>query len=37
MGVHWATAYADGHPDVSLDILDLRTLLPLDYKAKENL
>lgn len=32
-GVHWATAYADAHPDVSLDILDLRSLLPLDYEA----
>jgi len=33
MGVHWATAYADKHTDVSLEILDLRTLLPLDYDA----
>ena len=33
MGVHWATAYAAQHPDVSFDILDLRTLLPLDYEA----
>ncbi len=33
MGVHWAIAYADAHPGVSLDILDLRTLLPLDYEA----
>ena len=33
MGVHWATAYAAAHPEVSLDILDLRTLLPLDYEA----
>jgi 2-oxoisovalerate dehydrogenase E1 component len=32
-GVHWATAYADGRPDLSIDILDLRTLLPLDYDA----
>ena len=32
-GVHWATQYAATHPDVSLDILDLRTLLPLDYAA----
>jgi 2-oxoisovalerate dehydrogenase E1 component len=31
--VHWATAYADAHPDTSFDILDLRTLLPLDYDA----
>jgi 2-oxoisovalerate dehydrogenase E1 component len=33
MGVHWATAYADKHPEISFDILDLRTLLPLDYEA----
>jgi 2-oxoisovalerate dehydrogenase E1 component len=32
-GVHWATDYAAQHPDVSFDILDLRTLLPLDYDA----
>ena len=32
-GVHWAMAYASEHPEVSLDILDLRTLLPLDYEA----
>lgn len=30
MGVHWATALAAKHPDVSLDIVDLRTLLPWD-------
>ncbi len=33
MGVHWATNYANAHPDVSFDIVDLRTLLPLDYDA----
>lgn len=32
-GVHWATDYAAQHPEVSIDILDLRTLLPLDYDA----
>lgn len=32
-GVHWAEDYAASHPDVSIDILDLRTLLPLDYDA----
>ncbi len=32
-GVHWATEYAQANPHVSLDILDLRTLLPLDYDA----
>ena len=30
-GVHWALDYATNNPDVSLYILDLRTLLPLDY------
>jgi 2-oxoisovalerate dehydrogenase E1 component len=33
LGVHWATEYADQHTDISIDILDLRTLLPLDYHA----
>lgn len=32
-GVHWATDYAKLHPQVSFHILDLRTLLPLDYDA----
>jgi 2-oxoisovalerate dehydrogenase E1 component len=32
-GVHWAEQYANDHPDTSVDILDLRTLLPLDYDA----
>ena len=32
-GVHWAEDYASEHTDVSIDILDLRTLLPLDYEA----
>lgn len=32
-GVHWATEYAKAHPELSIDILDLRTLLPLDYDA----
>ena len=33
MGVHWALQYALQHSNISLDILDLRTLLPLDYEA----
>ncbi len=33
MGVHWAKDYAARNPDISFDILDLRTLLPLDYDA----
>jgi 2-oxoisovalerate dehydrogenase E1 component len=32
-GVHWATSMADQNPDLSFYILDLRTLLPLDYNA----
>jgi 2-oxoisovalerate dehydrogenase E1 component len=32
-GVIWAEEYAAGHPEISIDILDLRTLLPLDYDA----
>lgn len=35
-GVHWATDYVKNNPDVSLYILDLRTLLPLDYEAIKN-
>jgi 2-oxoisovalerate dehydrogenase E1 component len=32
-GVHWALEYAKEHEETSFDILDLRTLLPLDYSA----
>lgn len=32
-GVHWAEDFAAEHPEISIDILDLRTLLPLDYDA----
>jgi len=32
-GVHWALEYSAAHPDLSIHILDLRTLLPLDYTA----
>jgi 2-oxoisovalerate dehydrogenase E1 component len=32
-GVHWAEDYAAEHPEISIDILDLRTLQPLDYFA----
>lgn len=32
-GVHWAQDYSAEHPEISIDILDLRTLLPLDYDA----
>ncbi|HTB26575.1 MAG TPA: dehydrogenase E1 component subunit alpha/beta [Puia sp.] len=32
-GVHWALGLAKEKPDISFHILDLRTLLPLDYEA----
>ena len=32
-GVHWAEDYAADHPEISIDIIDLRTLVPLDYFA----
>ncbi|MBS1509255.1 MAG: dehydrogenase E1 component subunit alpha/beta [Bacteroidetes bacterium] len=32
-GVHWAMDYAERHTNISIYILDLRTLLPLDYDA----
>ena len=32
-GVHWAVEYAAKNTDISFDILDLRTLLPLDLEA----
>lgn len=35
VGVHWALAYANQHPETSIEILDLRSLMPLDYAAIE--
>jgi 2-oxoisovalerate dehydrogenase E1 component len=32
-GVHWAINYALANPDISFDIVDLRTLLPLDHET----
>jgi 2-oxoisovalerate dehydrogenase E1 component len=32
-GVHWALDYADRHPEHDIYLLDLRSLLPLDYEA----
>lgn len=32
-GVHWVLEYTNTHKDISIDITDLRTLLPLDYDA----
>lgn len=33
MGVIWAKAYQEKHPELSLTILDLRSLAPLDHAA----
>ncbi len=33
MGVHWALDALKEYPDINAEILDLRTLLPLDYDA----
>lgn len=33
MGVHWALAVLEKHPQINADVIDLRTLLPLDEKA----
>jgi 2-oxoisovalerate dehydrogenase E1 component len=32
-GVHWAMEYAANNRTMSIDIIDLRSLLPLDYEA----
>jgi 2-oxoisovalerate dehydrogenase E1 component len=32
-GVHWAIEYGQHNPGLSIDMLDLRTLSPLDYDA----
>jgi 2-oxoisovalerate dehydrogenase E1 component len=33
MGVHWALDIAKKHPELSIDIINLRTLLPLDTET----
>ena len=33
LGVHWALSYKNQHPELSFDILDLRTLQPWDKEA----
>jgi 2-oxoisovalerate dehydrogenase E1 component len=33
IGVHWAMDFLDANPDISADLLDLRTLLPFDREA----
>ena len=32
-GVHWALEYLENNPEVQADLLDLRTLAPLDFEA----
>ena len=36
MGVHWAKNYAAEHPEISMEIIDLKTLLPLDLDTIYN-
>src|SRR6185436_4676410 len=35
LGVHWALETLDKHPDITADLVDLRTLLPWDKEAIE--
>lgn len=35
-GVHWALAYLDQHPEISADVVDLRSLIPMDYETIVN-
>ncbi len=32
-GVHWALEYLNSHPDIQADVIDLRTLQPLDLET----
>ena len=33
LGVHWALEYAENHSDQKIEVIDLRTLLPLDTET----
>lgn len=33
LGVHWALDYLNSHPELSADLIDLRTLAPLDMET----
>lgn len=33
LGVHWALELLNAHPEISADLIDLRTLVPLDTEA----
>jgi len=33
MGVHWALKALEKHPEISADLIDLRSLVPLDKEA----
>ncbi|TWI98787.1 2-oxoisovalerate dehydrogenase E1 component [Mucilaginibacter frigoritolerans] len=35
LGVHWAIQYAQNHPDIPVEIIDLRSLQPWDKEAVE--
>lgn len=36
MGVQWAMDFVKANPEISIDLVDLRSLLPLDYEAINN-
>ena len=36
LGVHWALEYLDQHPEVSADLLDMRSLQPWDKEAVDD-
>ena len=36
MGVHWALKTLEEHPNIDADLIDLRTLAPLDWETIRN-